>query len=298
MDMESNFRGRFAQIWLAIAVIAGLAACGALTEARAQAVGGFTPTTGANSVQLPNILKDVRFDQKLGDQVPLDATFTDESGKTVTLSQYFGTKPVVLVLAYYRCPMLCSEVLSGTASALRQLGFRIGDQFSVLTISFDPTDTPAVSATTKQTYLKEYGDPAAAAGWHFLTGQKSQIDRVTDAVGFHYAYIPQTGQYAHAAGLVVLTPAGKVAQYFYGVRYQPQDLRLALVQSSQEKIGSVVDQILLYCCTYDPDTGKYHALISRVLQIAGGLTILLLGGAVFLLYRWDTKHRRPPTQAA
>lgn len=188
--------------------------------------------------------------------------------------------------------MLCSAVLHGAAATFKRLNFHIGREFNVLTISIDPRETPGLAATTKQTYMEQYGDPAAAANWHFLTGQKSDIDAVANAVGFHYKYIPQIGQYAHAAGFVVLTPAGKVAQYFYGVQYDPEALRLALVQSSQEKIGSVVDQVLLFCCTYDPNTGSYHAIISRVLAITGTLTILVVGGGIFLLVWWDGKNRK------
>jgi len=281
------------------AILAILFAASILSTA-AQTLGGTQQSVGTvtNSGALPAILKGVNFEQHLGSQVPLGATFKDEAGKTVSIGSYFGKKPVVLILAYYRCPMLCSEVLSGVTSSLKKLNFKVGDQFSVVTLSFDPTETPALAAQTKQIYIKQYGDPAAGASWHFLTGAKSQIDRVTDAVGFHYKYFPQTKQYAHAAGIVVLTPTGKVGQYFYGIRYPERDLRLALVQSSQEKIGSPVDQLLLFCCTYDPDTGRYHALIGRVLQVVGGVTILLIGTAILLLYRSESKRGGGGTQAA
>jgi len=236
---------------------------------------------------MADILKGVNFEQRLGEQVPLDAVFLDEQGNRVTLSSYFGKKPVLIIMAYYRCPMLCNEVLREATSAFKKVSFHIGDQFNVLTVSIDPQETPAIATATKQTYIQQYGDASAAAGWHFLAGKKPEIDKLADAVGFHYRYIPKINQYAHAAGIVVLTPEGKVAQYFYGIRYAPEDLRLALVQSSQDQIGSVVDQILLYCCTYDPETGKYHTIISRVLKIAAGFTILLIGGGLLLLLRWD-----------
>src|SRR6185437_5884773 len=271
-----------------------LAAAALAAPARAQSpVGGVQPSTGAPLVagRLPSILQGVNFQQRLGAQVPLDATFTDESGNPVVLRSYFEKRPVVLILAYYRCPMLCSEVLHGATSAFKKLSFRIGQQFNVLTVSIDPRETPALARSTQSTYIEQYGDPSAAAHWHFLTGKKSQIDALADAVGFHYKYIPQIDQYAHAAGITVLTPAGKVAQYFYGIQFAPENLRLALVQSSHEKIGSFVDQVLLYCCTYDPATGSYHAIISRTLQVAGGLTILVVGGGIFLLLWWDAKHR-------
>jgi protein SCO1 len=288
------FVGR--RLSIVVALILGVMMIG--VPSQAQSVGGVQLSDGSASVQLPNILKGVYFEQRLGNQIPLDATFTDESGNPVVLRSYFEKKPVVLIMAYYRCPMLCSQVLHGAASAFKQLSFQVGDQFNVLTVSIDPEETPALATTTKRTYIKQYGDPAAAAGWHFLTGKKPQIDALADAVGFHYKYIPQLHQYAHAAGIMVLTPAGKVAQYFYGIEYRPQDLRLALVQGSHEQIGSVVDQILLYCCTYDPGTGRYHALVSRLLEIAGGATILLIGGALLFLFRWDAKRKSHGTQAA
>jgi protein SCO1/2 len=266
----------------------------------AQTLGGVDapeiPAYSSKSTVLPPILKGINFEQRLGSQIPLDATFQDEGGRTVQLGSYFGKKPVVLILAYYRCPMLCTLVMDGAAKAFKQLSFDLGDQFDAITVSFDPRDTPVDSRNEQAKYVKVYGHPDAANSWHFLTGQADQIKRLTDSVGFHYAYDPRTGQYVHTAGIVVITPAGKVAQYFYGVTFDPQFLRLALVQSSNEKIGSVVDQILLYCCTYNPDTGRYEATIARVLQIAGALTILVLGGGLYLLHR-ATKNKGGPQPA-
>lgn len=281
-----------------LAIIFGAALTAA--PARAQAsVGGVLPQAAAPTAsgKLPSILQGVDFQQRLGAQAPMGATFTDENGHTAALGSYFEGKPLVLILAYYRCPMLCSEVLRGATSAFRKLSFRIGAQFNVLTVSIDPRETPELARETKRGYIEQYGDPAAAAHWHFLTGKEPQIEALAGAVGFHYKYIPQIGQYAHAAGIVVLTPEGKVAQYFYGIQFAPENLRLALVQSSQEKIGSFVDQVLLYCCTYDPATGSYHAIISRTLQVAGGLTILVVGGGIFLLLWWDARRRRGETAA-
>lgn len=260
----------------------------------AQTLGGVDapeiPPYSSKSTVLPPILKGINFEQRLGSQIPLDATFQDENGRTVQLGSYFGKKPVVLILAYYRCPMLCTLVMDGAAKAFKQLSFDLGNQFDAITVSFDPRDTPVDSRNARAKYIQVYGHPEAVEGWHFLTGQKDQIQRLTDAVGFHYAYDPRTGQYVHTAGIVVITPEGKVAQYFYGVTFDPQFLRLALVQSSKDKIGSVVDQVLLYCCTYNPDTGRYEATIGRVLQIAGALTILFLGGGLYLLHR-ATKNK-------
>lgn len=261
--------------------------------AQAQSVGGLTESSGIPTERgkLPPILQSVGLNQRLGAQIPLDANFIDENGKTVSLRSYFGTRPVVLILAYYRCPMLCSEVLSGAATAFKNVGFRIGHQFNVLTVSFNPRETPDLAASTKQRYIQDYGDPRGALGWHFLTGQKTQIDALASAVGFHYSYDQKTGQYAHAAGLVVITPEGKVAQYFYGVEFSDRDLRLALVQSSAEKIGSLVDEVILFCCQYDPGTGRYQAMLARVLQFAGAFTILVVGGGVLVFFRMDRRNR-------
>lgn len=265
-----------------------------------QSVGGVSDSEGtaANVGSLPNLLKGVNFNQNLGAQVPLDTRFVDSSGNPVLLSQYFGEKPVVLILAYYKCPLLCPEVLHGADESFKKLSFHIGQQYNVITLSINPKETPALAARTKKTYISIYGDPAAASGWHFLTGKTPDIKRVADAVGFHYKYLPQLHQYAHAAGIVVLTPQGKVAQYFYGIKYSAEDLRLALVQSSHEKIGSVVDQVLLLCCTYNPDTGRYDAIIPRVLAVCGLITILAIGGMLWFLFRLDAKKRRKNPQVA
>lgn len=275
--------------WIVSAILLGLLGSFASTVANAQGVGDMDETPGipSNASTLPNILKGVGYDQHIGTQVPLDAMFTDETGKNVPLRAYFGKLPVVLILAYYRCPMLCSQVMSGATAAFKNVGFHIGAQFRVLTVSFDPRDTPDVAATTKQIYMKQYGDPNAVAGWHFLTGKPQQIQELTSAVGFHYNYDPMTGMFAHAAGLVVVTPDGKAAQYFYGVRFVDRDLHLALVQSSHEKLGSIADEILLFCCTYDPGTGKYQAIISRVLKLGGIVTILTIGLLILFLRRFD-----------
>lgn len=274
-------------------VMAIMSCCGLRMSAVAQSIGGLQDASGVATRrgELPPILQHVGITQRLGAQVPLGATFKDENGKVVSLGSYFGKQPVVLILAYYRCPMLCSEVLSGAATALKNVGFKIGRQFEVLTVSFDPRDTPEIAAAKKQTYIKDYGDPFAAAGWHFLTGQKDQIDSLANAVGFHYQYDPKTGQYAHAAGLVVISPKGKVAQYFYGVEFPSRDLHLAVVQSSSEKIGSLADEIVLYCCKYDLGTGRYEAVIARVLQIVGAFTILIVGGGLLLFFRMDRRNR-------
>jgi protein SCO1 len=288
---RKSFRFHFSLLITAIVLV------GASLPAISQAMPD-TASAGAPSGQLPPILNNVRYEQKLDSQVPLNLSFRDESGKPVRLGDYFAGKPVVLILAYYRCPMLCSQVLAGATHAFRQLPFQIGQQFNVLTVSFDPRETPALAAASKQTYIASYGQPQAAEGWHFLTGQQPEITALTQAVGFHYAWDTQTQQYAHATGIVVLTPSGKVAQYFYGIDYPAQDLRLALVQSSQERIGSLRDEVLLFCSHYDPNSGRYTAIMGRVLQIAGAFTLLILGGVLFMLFYLDKKKRLELEKAA
>ena len=233
----------------------------------------------------PPGLKNVGIEQHLGEQIPPALRFRDETGKSVQLRDYFGRKPVILNLVYYQCPMLCGEVLSGLESALRVLKFDVGKEFDVLTVSFDPQETPAMAAAKKAEYLKRYRRPGAAEGWHFLTGPEASIDALTKAAGFEYQWDPRSGQFAHATAIMVLTQEGKIAQYYYGVEFAPKDLRLGLIQASQNKIGTLVDQVLLYCYHYDPDTGKYGAIISRVLQLAAGATILILGTFLAVMFR-------------
>ena len=239
----------------------------------------------------PPGLKNVGLQQNLNEQISPNLTFRDETGKTVKLGDYFGDKPMILNLVYYKCPMLCSEVLAGLASALKPMKFDVGKDFDVLTVSFDPRETPQDATASKAEYLKRYGHPGAEAGWHFLTGPQESIDALTKAAGFQYEYNQQTGQFAHSTAIIVLTPEGKIAQYYYGVEFPSKDLRLALVQASQNKIGSVVDQILLYCYHYDPAAGKYGLIISRVLRLAGVATMLLLGGFIIVMFRRDAAHR-------
>jgi protein SCO1 len=245
------------------------------------------------SVRPPG-LKHVGIEQNLDGQIPPGLTFRDETGKTVRLSDYFGKRPLILNLVYYQCPMLCGEVLTGLASALKVLKFDVGNEFDVLTVSFDPRETPGMAAAKKAQYLKRYGRAGAAAGWHFLTGPPESIAALTQAAGFEYQYDERSGQFAHATAILVLTPEGRIAQYYYGVEFAPKDLRLGLVQASQNKIGTVVDQVLLYCYHYDPDTGRYGAIISRILQLAAGITIVALGGFVALLFRLGPMRQHGP----
>jgi protein SCO1 len=240
----------------------------------------------------PPGLKHVGIEQHLNQQIPPGLRFRDESGKPVELADYFGRKPLILNLVYYQCPMLCGEVLSGLVSALRILKFDVGQEFDVLTVSFDPRDTPEIAASKKAELLKRYGRPGAAAGWHFLTGTESSIDALTQSAGFEYEYDPKIQQFAHATAILVLTPQGKIAQYYYGIEFAPRDLRLGLVQASQSKIGTIRDQVLLYCYHYDPDQGKYGAIISRILKLAAAATILLLGTFLIAMFRLGSVTER------
>src|SRR6266849_1340030 len=244
----------------------------------------------------PPGLKNVGIEQHLDEQIPPDLIFRDETGKAVRLGDYFGQKPMILNLVYYQCPMLCGEVLSGLESALRVLRFDVGKEFEVITVSFDPRETPGMAAAKKAEYLKRYGRSGAAQGWHFLTGPQESIDALTRAVGFQYQYDAKTGQFAHATAVMVLTSEGKIAQYYYGVEYAPKDLRLGLIQASQNKIGNLADQVLLYCYHYDPTTGKYGAIIARVLQLSALATILIMGIFMTVLIRHGSGHNEHATR--
>ena len=239
----------------------------------------------------PAVLSEVGIDQRLDQQIPLDLSFKDETGRPVRLAEYFGQKPVILTLVYYDCPMLCTEVLNGLTSTLRILKFDAGKEFNVVTVSFDPRETPELAAAKKKTYLARYGRNGAEQGWRFLTGDQANIRALTQAVGFRYAWDQGSQQFAHTTAIMVLTPQGKLTQYYYGVEYSPKDLRFGLIQASRNKIGTVVDQVLLYCYHYDPRTGKYGAVISNVLKISGVATIVILGGFLALMFWGDPKRR-------
>ncbi len=235
----------------------------------------------------PLYLQNVGIEQHLDAQVPPDLAFVDDAGRAVKLGDYFGKKPLILNLVYYNCTMLCGEALAGLAGSMKMVKFNVGDEFDVVTVSFNPQETPAIAAAKKQDYLKRYGRAGAASGWHFLTGSPESINALTKAVGFQYQYDPQSNQYAHTTAIMVLTPQGRISRYFYGVDYPPKDLRMGLVEASQGKIGNAVDAVLLYCYHYNPATGKYGAIITNILRLGAGLTILLLGGMIFILWRLD-----------
>lgn len=236
------------------------------------------------SVRPPG-LKDVGIQQNLNQQIPPDLMFTDDTGRKVKLGDYFGQKPLILNFVYYGCPMLCGEELDGLESALRVLKFDIGKEFEVITISFDPKNTPEIAAKKKEQMLQRYKRPGAEKGWHFLVGEPDAIAAVTKAAGFQYQYDEKTGEFAHSTAIMVLTPQGKIAQYYYGIEYPPKDLRLAMVEASQNRIGNVVDALLLYCYHYDPSRGKYSATILRLLRLMGVATMLCLGALFFVLAR-------------
>ena len=233
---------------------------------------------------LDPILTNVGVDQRLNNQVPLEAKFRDEYGQPVELKKYFD-KPVILTLVYYTCPMLCSEVLNGTASSLKPVKFDVGKEFNVVTISIDPRDTTGTAMGKKKLMVAKYGRHGADQGWHFLTGDKENIDAVAEAVGWRYAYDPKSGQYAHASAIMLLTPEGKVSRYFYGIEYSSKDIQFGIMDASQNKIGSLTDQIALYCYHYDPAKGKYGLAIMRLVRLAGLLTIALLGGFIIVAVR-------------
>ncbi len=241
--------------------------------------------------QKSTLLSKVGIAQHLNYQLPLNLTFTDDAGKQVQLASYFGKKPAILALVYYQCPMLCSEELNGLTSALEMVDEVPGRDFNIIVVSIDPSEGTDLAAAKKRTYLKRYGHPETASGWHFLTGTQSNIDALTRTVGFDYVKIPgpdgRLTQFAHASSIQLVTPEGKLAQYYLGVEYSPKDLRLGLVESSHNRIGSPVDNILTYCYHYDPGTNKHSLIVARVVQLGGLVTMVSLGGFMFAMFRRD-----------
>ena len=238
------------------------------------------------------LLQKVGISQKMGAQIPLDLPFTDESGREVTLRQYFG-KPVILALVYYQCPSLCNMVLNGVLRSIKRLDLTAGNQYEVIAVSFDPRETPEMAAAKKQTYLKDYERQGAQEGWHFLTGPETSSKTLADAVGFRYVYDALTNQYAHSSAIMILTPAGRITRYFYGIEYPTRDVRLGLVEASSERIGTPTDQVLLYCFHYDPTTGKYALVVMNVLRLAGVITVGALATFMIVMFRRDFRAARP-----
>jgi protein SCO1/2 len=246
----------------------------------------------ATASQLPAALREVDIIQKLDEQLPLDLAFRDSEGRDVTLGDFFGhNKPVLLAPVYYDCPMLCSLILNGVVRAARTLSLSAGKEYDILVFSIDPKETPARAAESKRSYLLRYDRAGSEEGWHFLTGSQESIRRLTDAVGFRYSYDAATGLFNHASTVVVLTPEGKISRYFYGVEYAPRDLQFGLIEASQNRIGSPVDHVLLYCFNYDPVTGQYGLIVMNVLRLAGVATVLALGGFMSLSL-WRERRRK------
>ena len=281
----------------AVSIGCVLAGCLLGTSGLAQVSSYGEKQGGENSGdQLPQVLQKVGVSQHLNQQLPMDAAFVDETGKPVVLGEYFGKKPAILTLVYYNCPMLCSEELDGLTGALEMVKLTPGKDFDVVVISIDPSETPALAATNKALYMKRYGRPETASGWHFLTGQRPAIDAVTNAVGFGYVRVPgpdgKLTQFAHASSIEIATPQGKLAQYYLGVEYSPKDMLLGLIEASGNKIGSPVANILTYCYHYDPQTNKQSLRIARVVQFGGMVTMAGLGGFMFLMFRRDLRLGR------
>lgn len=260
-------------------------------------------TTQPASQMSPADLSNVGIDQRLDQPVPLDLQFKDETGKTVRLGDYFHSgRPVILNLVYYTCPMLCGEELAGEASALGVLRFTPGNEYEVVSVSFNPDETPKDAAEKKQVYIARMNEhlehQTNGDGWHFLTGQEPEIKQLADAVGFRYRRDPHTGQFIHAAAIMIVTPAGRIAQYYYGVEFSPKDIRLGLIEASQDKIGTLVDQVVLYCYHYDPNTGRYGAVVTNIMRVAGAATMLILGGFLIVMYRRESHHGETGTGRA
>jgi protein SCO1 len=263
-----------------------LLACGALLPAQI-----YQPPAPTQLSSSP-LLKKVGIDQRMGAQVPLDLAFNDESGQLVTLRQYFG-KPVILALVYYQCPSLCNMVLNGLVRSVKDFTLTAGADYDVVAVSFDPRETPEMARAKKQTYMKNYDRPGAEKGWHFLTGDEAASKALADSVGFRFVYDTMTNQYAHGSGIILLTPEGRTARYFFGIDYPARDVKLGLVEASNNHIGSAIDQVELYCFHYDPANGKYGLVIMNVLRLGGLLTLGLLAGFMIVMFRRDFRARHP-----
>ena len=241
---------------------------------------GIRPEAGTPASQMPGILAKVSFEQRLNERLPLDVTLKDEDGRAVKLGQYFGTKPVVVAFAYYECPMLCTQILNGLTSSLTVLTETVGRDFDVVVLSFDARETPVLAAGKKKAHLDRYNRPGAETGWHFLTGDEASIRKVTDAAGFYYQWDEKTQQFAHASGILVTTPDGRLARYFFGIEYAPRDVKFALIEASAGRLGSAIDKLLLYCYHYDPATGGYGLVAMNTVRVGAAVTLIALVGFV------------------
>lgn len=290
---------------LFVASVVSLITVVVASEAYAQMTGapasGYRREPGMAASVVPRPLREIGFDQRLDERVPLDVEFKDDHGRTVKLGEYFGRKPVVIAFVYYDCPMLCTMVLSSITSTLGILSLEPGKDFELVMVSFDPRETAELAARKKAEYLHRYDRPATADGWHFLTGEPPSIERLTKAAGFRYTWDEETQQFAHPAGIIVLTPDGRLARYLFGLEYGARDLRFALVEASEGRIGTAVDAALLYCFHYDPMTGRYGFVVMRLLRVAGAATVLVLATFVFVMLRRErtrtrTQHLAPSTR--
>lgn len=286
MKRLANLKGVMRLVAATLSAWAAFMACTGL--ATAQTYGPPQTQTYAPA----RLLQKVGINQKMGAQVPLDLPFADESGKDVTLRQYFG-KPVILALVYYQCPSLCNMVLNGVLRSIKNVDMTAGQEYEVVAVSFDPRETPQMAAAKKQTYVQGYQRQGGEEGWHFLTGPETSSKALADSVGFHYVYDSLTNQYAHSSAIMILTPAGRITRYFYGIDYPSRDVRLGLVEASSERIGKATDQILLYCFHYDPTTGKYALVIMNVLRLAALITLGVLGTFLIVMFRRDYRAAHP-----
>jgi protein SCO1/2 len=268
---------------------AAIAVLAVITTAAQSDVPGVNPTPGMPANQMPGVLADVRFDQRLNEQLPLDTPFKDEEGRPVRLGQYFGRKPVVMAFVYYECPMLCTQVLNGLTTSLIMLHETVGREFDVVAISFDARETPVLASGKKKATLDRYDRPESSRGWHFLTGDESAITTVTAAAGFRYVWDAKTQQFAHPSGIVMATPEGKIARYFFGIDYAPRDVKFGLIESSAGRIGNAIDQLLLYCYHYDPATGAYGFVAMGAVRVGGAVTVLALVGFVIVSLRRERR---------
>jgi protein SCO1 len=252
---------------------------------------GMLVAPGDPTAARPGILSKIAIEQRIGHQVPADIPFVDETGRQVALGDYFGKRPVILALVYYECPMLCTQVLNGLVSALAVLNFEAGREFDVIAVSFNPKEGPGLAAQKKAAYVERYGRPQAAGGWHFLTGSQESISRLTEAVGFKYEYDAKIGQFAHGAAIEVLTPKGTISKYFYGIEYSPRDLRLGVIEAADEHLGTIIDDVLLFCYHYDPSTGKYGADILALVRTGAVATVLAFAVFLTVSLRRDHAHQ-------
>jgi len=279
------------RVLIAAAIVTCLATGSASAQSSTPSLYERESSSQPPSNKLPELLTEIGLDQKLNAQVPLELPFKDEDGRDVRLGDYFGKRPVILTLVYYECPMLCTQVLNGLTSALGVLKFSVGQEFDIVTVSFDPKETPELASAKKAAYIQRYKRAGAENGWHFLTGGEKSIAALTKAVGFRYAYNAGIDQYAHVSGIMVLTPDGRMSRYFYGIEYGPRDVRLALIEAADKRIGTPVDQSLLYCFHYDPKSARYSFAIMRMVRAAGVTTVLALVAGVFMLRRREAGGR-------